>query len=84
MELNRSVSSSTLEADACSNSSSSSEVDRGTAKLHLLWRLVQDHLECPVCCQVPRDARVFQCENGHLICGICKPKMARCPQVRRV
>ncbi|TRY64176.1 hypothetical protein TCAL_11503 [Tigriopus californicus] len=42
--------------------------------------LLIDELECPICCQTPRGPPIFQCENGHLICSACKPRMAKCPQ----
>lgn len=45
-------------------------------------RQLSEELECPVCCQLPRNPPVYQCENGHLICQVCKPKMNEiCPKV---
>ena len=29
--------------------------------------IVQEVLECPVCYNVPDEAPVYQCENGHLV-----------------
>jgi len=40
-------------------------------------------LECPVCFEVPRSKPIFHCvSNGHLICGNCHPKLAKCPKCR--
>jgi len=50
-----------------------------------IWIMDKDQLslelECPVCFQTPRNPPIFQCENGHLICCACHPKMSTCPQV---
>lgn len=44
---------------------------------------LSEELECPICCQTPRNPPIFECENGHLICCVCRPKMNdKCPQVR--
>ena len=46
-------------------------------------RQLSEELECPVCFQLPRNPPIFQCENGHLICCDCQPKVNEtCPQVR--
>ncbi|XP_023347929.1 E3 ubiquitin-protein ligase SIAH1B [Eurytemora carolleeae] len=48
--------------------------------------LVEDlkkSLECPVCFNIPRKPPIFQCENGHLICAECKPRILSCPQCRK-
>ena len=45
-------------------------------------RQLSQELECPVCLQLPRNPPIFQCENGHLICCDCHPKLnSKCPQV---
>ena len=45
-------------------------------------RHLSEELECPVCLQLPRNPPIFQCENGHLICCDCHPKLeSKCPQV---
>lgn len=38
--------------------------------------------ECPVCLEFPRDSTIFTCSNGHVVCGICKPKVKTCPTCR--
>ena len=43
---------------------------------------IQNLIECPVCMQVPRESPIFQCENGHLVCKNCKPRLPHCPQCR--
>uniref|UniRef100_A0A1J3GBC1 RING-type E3 ubiquitin transferase n=1 Tax=Noccaea caerulescens TaxID=107243 RepID=A0A1J3GBC1_NOCCA len=41
--------------------------------------LDKDFLDCPVCCE-PLTIPVFQCENGHLACSSCCPKLSnKCP-----
>ena len=43
---------------------------------------VRKDIECPVCLQLPRDIPIFQCDNGHIICKDCKPRLELCPQCR--
>ena len=40
--------------------------------------------ECPVCYDVRRDVPIYQCANGHIICGACKDRetVAICPTCR--
>ena len=39
--------------------------------------------ECPVCLiQFRGETRVFQCTEGHFICGDCDPRVVRCPVCR--
>ncbi len=41
------------------------------------------NLNCPVCHVRPRvGQQVFQCQNGHMICGECEPKLRNCPVCR--
>ncbi|CAL8114785.1 unnamed protein product [Orchesella dallaii] len=42
---------------------------------------VQDHLTCPVCYEVPEN-EVFQCHDGHTVCGRCSRNLVACPQCR--
>ncbi|CAA7057590.1 unnamed protein product [Microthlaspi erraticum] len=38
-----------------------------------------DVINCPVCCE-PLAVPIFQCENGHLDCSSCCPKLSnKCP-----
>lgn len=40
-------------------------------------------LECPVCFEIPKVNRIYQCENGHMVCVDCYSKLpnaANCPQ----
>ncbi|XP_006285318.2 E3 ubiquitin-protein ligase SINA-like 7 [Capsella rubella] len=38
-----------------------------------------DVLDCPVCCE-PLTIPIFQCDNGHLACSSCCPKLSnKCP-----
>jgi len=38
-------------------------------------------LECPVCIELPKTP-IYQCNNGHLICNSCHPKVKNCPMCR--
>lgn len=46
-----------------------------------LKRLLRD-LECPVCLQVPTEAPIYQCNNGHTHCKNCHPSLKECPLCR--
>jgi hypothetical protein len=36
--------------------------------------------ECPVCMEeMAPPTRIFQCGTGHLLCGVCRPKLQECP-----
>ncbi|CAD5333337.1 unnamed protein product [Arabidopsis thaliana] len=38
-----------------------------------------DVLDCPICCE-PFTIPIFQCDNGHLACSSCCPKLSnKCP-----
>ena len=39
-------------------------------------------LDCPVCLENIESKHIFQCNNGHLICKNCIPKLERCPICR--
>ena len=39
-------------------------------------------LDCPVCLEKIESKHIFQCNNGHLICKNCIPKLERCPICR--
>ena len=38
-------------------------------------------LECPVC-YVTAEAPIFMCQQQHLICSSCQPKVTSCPECR--
>ena len=38
-------------------------------------------LECPVCL-LPDTILIFMCQESHLICSTCRPKVTRCPECR--
>ena len=31
--------------------------------------------QCPVCLDVRKDVPIYQCANGHIICGPCKDSL---------
>ena len=44
----------------------------------------QSSPECPVCYEMMAPPqRIFQCSNGHLICGGCRPRLEGCPKCRK-
>ena len=47
---------------------------------NLLIQKLKDKLECPVCLDVPRNAPVPVCLNGHFVCQKCKRDS--CPSCR--
>jgi len=52
-------------------------------KMKTLKAKMAEHLQCSVCLQVPRDAKIPVCVNGHITCGGCKEKTGDiCPECR--
>jgi len=44
---------------------------------------VKDQLECPVCLELMYPPiKIFQCAQGHALCGRCRPKCRNCPTCR--
>ncbi len=43
---------------------------------------LKEHLECPVCLELPKSSPIYQCPNGHIVCNICHKKLQFCPQCR--
>ncbi len=39
-------------------------------------------LECPVCLEVRAGLKMFQCANGHVVCGACVGGIRICPACR--
>ena len=33
---------------------------------------LKEHVQCPVCMEVPRAGPIYACPNGHLVCQMCK------------
>ena len=40
-------------------------------------------LQCPICLLIPQSTPIYQCENGHVICKVCREKISRCPSCRQ-
>jgi len=40
-------------------------------------------LECPVCLETA-SSPIYSCQENHLICSVCRPKVAECPECRMV
>ncbi len=43
---------------------------------------LHDDLACPICLDVRHDCKIFQCNNGHLICEPCHASVNECPVCR--
>ena len=39
----------------------------------------EEELECPVCLETA-SAHIYMCQNSHLVCGKCLPKLSVCPE----
>ncbi|XP_037963899.2 E3 ubiquitin-protein ligase siah-1 [Plutella xylostella] len=42
---------------------------------------LDDLLQCPVCYEIPAG-QIFQCNEGHHVCGRCKVRLDQCPVCR--
>ena len=42
----------------------------------------KDLLECPVCFETIDSVPIYQCQNGHVVCKNCQPKLKTCPICR--
>ena len=43
---------------------------------------IREDLECPVCLKTPRTTPIYQCEQGHIHCKTCHPRLQKCPVCR--
>ena len=41
----------------------------------------ESSLECPVCLEVA-SSPIFMCQEQHLLCGACRPRLQACPECR--
>ncbi|XP_045455295.1 uncharacterized protein LOC123664970 [Melitaea cinxia] len=55
-------------------------VEKGEMKAESLLNL-DDLLQCPVCYEIP-SGQIFQCNEGHHVCGRCKMRLDVCPVCR--
>ena len=39
-------------------------------------------LECPVCLSPPTSTPIYRCDNGHILCNLCRDKVKICPECR--
>ena len=44
---------------------------------------LREDLECPVCFKIPRTTPIYQCDQGHIHCKTCHPRLETCPVCRR-
>ena len=63
--------------------------DGPTETEETLKSAIEQHLECPICCVIPKDSKnLGMCTSGHLVCQPCIANlkrlnaMARCPTCR--
>ncbi len=45
-------------------------------------RILSETMVCPVCLVPPRASPCYLCPNGHLVCGLCQPRLKACPTCR--
>ena len=43
---------------------------------------LREELECPVCYKIPTTTPIYQCDQGHIHCKTCHPKLQFCPICR--
>ena len=43
---------------------------------------IREDLECPICFKIPRTTPIYQCEQGHIHCKTCHPRLRDCPVCR--
>ncbi|XP_050360027.1 uncharacterized protein LOC126779897 [Nymphalis io] len=55
-------------------------VEKAEIKAESLLNL-DDLLQCPVCYEIP-SGQIFQCNEGHHVCGRCKMRLDVCPVCR--
>ena len=56
------------------------ELSRMTRKHEDLVGKLRNKVECPVCLEVPKNAPIYVCSNGHVVCEICVRE--QCPTCR--
>ena len=39
-------------------------------------------LQCPVCLETPTSIPIFRCNNGHILCSVCRSHVNVCPECR--
>ena len=56
--------------------------------LNMMWGANRSSMqsripECPVCYErFTGQSQVFQCQQGHFVCGTCRPRVHNCPVCR--
>ena len=74
---------SALEADPDDDATQPKPAER---LIHYLVRSISEkeaELECPVCLRVVEaGAAVFSCQQQHLLCAACRPRVTECPECR--
>ena len=44
----------------------------------------KDLIECPVCFETIDFVPIYQCQNSHVVCKNCYPKLETCPMCRQI
>ncbi|KAJ0042570.1 hypothetical protein Pint_18661 [Pistacia integerrima] len=65
--------------EICCARSVAQQVGAGLSKNGPVSWIVSDPelLDCPICFE-PLTSRVFQCEDGHIVCSLCCTRLGRC------
>ena len=53
----------------------------GTNRLMDFVSKLEAELECPVCFETA-EVPIYMCQEMHLICANCRPKLKECPECR--
>jgi len=56
--------------------------DASSKGLFLTSEDLRDELECPVCFKIPSSTPIYQCDQGHIHCKNCHPRLRTCPICR--
>ena len=56
--------------------------DGSSKGLFLTSEDLRDELECPVCFKIPSSTPIYQCDQGHIHCKDCHPRLRTCPICR--
>ena len=63
---------------AASDLSKSKEKEKSDEAMNRLKSILQ----CPVCLETPTSIPIFRCNNGHILCTVCRSKVNTCPECR--
>jgi len=58
-------------------------IEEGSSPKKRFRLLYEDSSQCPVCFSAfSKEVKVFHCSEGHFTCGMCRPRLNKCPECR--